>query len=69
MRIYGAAHNGQLPDKLDDIHEVPIPEDPFRGEPFLYHRDGETAILEATDPRFASRLAIRYQIHFDHKEK
>ncbi len=69
IRIYGAAHNAQLPAKLEDITEVPIPEDPWRGEPFLYHREGGTAILESPDPRYASPYGLRYQIHFAQKGK
>ena len=41
IRLYAGAHDGQLPDRLGDITEVPIPLDPFRGEPFLYERTGE----------------------------
>jgi hypothetical protein len=68
IRIYGAAHNGQLPEELNDISEVPIPPDPFRGKPFVYHRQGDTAILESPVPGWSSQ-GLRYQIRFAHKEK
>jgi hypothetical protein len=45
LRIYGAAHDGKLPDRLEDITEVPIPDDPVTGFPFEYRREGEKAIL------------------------
>ena len=45
LRIYAAAHDGQLPEKLSDIHEVPIPVNPYDDKPFTYHRDGNRAML------------------------
>ena len=45
IRIYGAAHDGNLPERLEDVSEVPIPEDPVTGLPFEYVRDGNKAIL------------------------
>lgn len=47
LRIYGANHDGKLPERLEDITEVPIPVDPVTGLPFEYHRDGEIARLQA----------------------
>jgi hypothetical protein len=47
LRLYAAAHDGRLPDKLAEISEVPIPDDPGRGEPFKYSREGEAATLIA----------------------
>jgi hypothetical protein len=45
LRIYAAAHSGHLPEKLSDVTEVPIPDDPGTGQPFEYHTDGDTATL------------------------
>jgi hypothetical protein len=50
IRMYAAGHNGQLPDALADIHEVPIPANPMTGEPFGYRRDGNKAVLDAPVP-------------------
>ena len=36
LRLYGANHDGRLPEKLSDITEVPIPLDPLNGQPFGY---------------------------------
>lgn len=44
-RIYGASHDGNLPERLEDISEVPIPEDPVTGLPFEYACDGNKATL------------------------
>jgi hypothetical protein len=47
LRFYAAKHDGQLPAKLEDITEVPIPVDPYTGKPFEYTRDGDKATLSA----------------------
>ena len=46
IRIYGASHGGKLPDSLEAITEVPIPNDPITGLPFIYLSNGETALLQ-----------------------
>ena len=45
MRLYAAAHDGLWPERLSDIAEVPIPNNPYDGKPFLYQREGNKAIL------------------------
>lgn len=65
IRLYGAAHDGPPPERLADITEVPIPPDPLRGEPFLYRREGDTAILESPLPDDSPQHTLRYQIRFD----
>ena len=47
VRMYAALH-GKLPDALEDIKDVPIPEDPMTGRPFLYEKEGDTANLSFT---------------------
>jgi hypothetical protein len=63
IRMYGAAHDGKLPEKLADITEVPIPSDPLRGEPFIYRLEENTAMLESPYPAEPTQ-ALRYQIEF-----
>ena len=46
IRLYGAAHEGRLPQRLEDITKVPIPVDPFTGKLFEYHINGDFALLE-----------------------
>jgi hypothetical protein len=46
LRIYAAAHEGQLPQSLADLTEVPIPEDPVTCKPFVYRLVDSKAILE-----------------------
>ena len=60
LRIYAAAHDGKLPDQLGDIHEVPVPVNPFDDQPFTYRRDGNHALLGCeSGPR---SLPWRYEI-------
>ena len=50
LRMYAAAHDGRLPDKLDDVTEVPLPDNPGTGRPFEYRREGDTATLVSQVP-------------------
>jgi hypothetical protein len=50
LRMYAAAHDGNLPDKLGDVTEVPIPNDPGTGRPFEYSREGNTGTLVSQVP-------------------
>ncbi len=49
LRIFAAAHDGQLPKQLSDITEVPIPDDPVSGKPFVFRREAEKAFLEGAE--------------------
>jgi hypothetical protein len=63
LRMYAAAHDGKLPDKLADVTEVPIPDDPGTGKAFEYSRAGDTATVVsqiAAEPQAAS--GIRYRV-------
>jgi hypothetical protein len=46
LRIYAAGHGGQLPARLDQVTEVPVPANPVTGKPFVYRLDDKTAMLE-----------------------
>jgi len=46
LRIYAAEHDGALPQSLADIDQVPVPDNPATGKPFVYRLAGQTAILE-----------------------
>jgi hypothetical protein len=50
LRLYAAAHDGKLPEKLTDV-TVPLPPDPFTGKPFVYRVEGATAHLCGVPPR------------------
>jgi len=60
LRLYAAAHD-RLPDRLDEISDVPVPVNPYDCKPFTYRRDGNKAELgcEEAGPRGVPwRLAI-----------
>lgn len=50
LRLHAAAHNGQLPDKLSQVTQVPVPDDPGTGRPFEYQRNGPAATLTGRIP-------------------
>ena len=47
LRIYAAAHGGKLPETLDQLTDVPVPDDPATGEQFIYRAADGAAILHA----------------------
>jgi hypothetical protein len=67
LRMYAAAHEGKLPDKLADVTEAPIPLDPGTGKPFEYSLANDTATLTGptSEPAWtgpASPNGVRYQV-------
>jgi hypothetical protein len=66
LRLYAGAHNGTFPNELSDVTEVPIPNDPIDQKPFIYHRTGSKAALEAEAPNGAkARFALRYLLNVE----
>jgi hypothetical protein len=59
IRLYAAQHEGKLPQKLLDITEVPIPDDPITGKPFLYKLHDGHALLESLIPE---NQVLRWEI-------
>jgi hypothetical protein len=45
MRLYAASHDGQWPEHLTDITEVPLPMNPYDGKPFSYQRHGDKVLV------------------------
>jgi len=64
LRIYGAAHDGHLPETLNDVTEVPVPEDPYTGRPFKYTLRGDAALLEGPEGPKPPGLVLRLEIRF-----
>jgi hypothetical protein len=66
LRMYAAAHDGNLPEKLADV-VVPLPDDPFTGKQFAYHVEATTAQLgggPSGSQEKSSGCNIRYQVTF-----
>jgi hypothetical protein len=65
IRLYAAAHDGQLPQQLNDITAVPIPIDPVTGKDFEYQTQGNTATLTARSPTEGGLPeTLRYELTF-----
>ncbi|MFA5864250.1 MAG: hypothetical protein WC975_06140 [Phycisphaerae bacterium] len=63
VRLFAAAHNNKLPNSLNDITEVPIPNDPMSGKQFVYTVSGSKAILESSPPPgHPAHDGIKYEI-------
>jgi hypothetical protein len=66
LRDYAAAHHARLPETLDKITDVPVPNDPFTGKPFHYELTDGVATLSAEGAavldRDQERACIRYHI-------
>ena len=48
VRLYAAGHDGKLPASLNDVKDVPIPDDPLTGKPFGYRLVGDRAFFSST---------------------
>ncbi len=65
IRLHAAAAGGKLPEKLADVTEVPVPDDPWTGKSFEYHLEGDRATLTGpTPPGVAARAgtSLRYEL-------
>jgi hypothetical protein len=67
LRLHAAAHGGEPPARLADVHEVPVPADPVTGQPFDYRQEGDRAVLSAPPPPGEApdaRNSLRYELTF-----
>ncbi len=63
LRLYAGSHDGKFPDKLSDVTEVTVPDDPVTKKPFSYSRTGSEAVLELQATEGSDgRDAIRYEL-------
>jgi hypothetical protein len=70
LRMHAAAHDGQLPDRLEEVTVVPIPNDPGTGKAFAYKRDGDSAILTSLLPGEPGKSsALRFRVKMRKKGK
>ncbi len=59
IRLFAAEHEGRLPERLDEIKNVPLPINPVTGKPFEYHREHreiDSAVLVADGPADSRRV-------------
>jgi hypothetical protein len=62
VRMYSADHGGKLPERLANVSEVPMPNDPGTHRPFEYAVDGETATLTSRMPGGTPLNGLRYRV-------
>lgn len=62
LRMHAARNDSRWPDSLDDVTCVPVPLNPATDKPFLYHRDGATAVLELPESEGFPGYSRRYEI-------
>jgi hypothetical protein len=63
IRLHAVTHAGRLPDTLAAVTEVPLPDDPATGQPFVYRRDGDTATLTSRVPDHPPQAeGLRYRL-------
>jgi len=63
IRHYAATHEGQLPQVIDDISDIEVPNDLVSGKAFEYRRTASGATLKSAIPEgFKERHAIHYEI-------
>jgi len=61
LRLHAARH-GKLPDSLDDIRDVPVPNDPVTNAPFVYRMQGTSATLIMPRHDLGADLEWEYQL-------
>ncbi len=62
LRLFAADHDGRLPATLSEV-AVPLPVDPYTGQPFRYQLDGQTGHLRGSPPRGEENVAA-YNVHY-----
>ncbi|MHC4426647.1 MAG: hypothetical protein ACYSYV_11200 [Planctomycetota bacterium] len=63
LRLHAGAHNGKFPNKLNDVTEVNIPDDPVTRKQFVYSRSASKAVLETPGAKGATdKYALRYEL-------
>ncbi len=53
VRHYAATHDGQLPERLEQLTETPAPRDPLSGKPFEYGANVKTGRFRVVSPAIA----------------
>jgi hypothetical protein len=63
LRLYADTHDDKFPEKLSDVTEVNIPNDPVTQKPFSYKSTGSEAVLELEATEGSNgRDAVRYEL-------
>ena len=68
LRMYAAEHDGRLPARLEEIDQVPVPDNPATEKHFAYRLDGSTAVLELPPTDGLTSGNCRYEIQISPKK-
>jgi len=63
LRLYAAAHAGKFPASLTECG-VPLPVDPFTGQPFRYELERDTAHVRGSPPRGMEKNPA-FNVHYE----
>lgn len=64
LRGYAARHGGRPPVRLEAVTELPVPADPWTGQPFNYKLSGRVATLEAVKTDLDRRRGLSFELSF-----
>jgi tetratricopeptide (TPR) repeat protein len=63
LRLYAGAHDGKLPDSLNAIKEIAIPDDPVTKKAFVYSSTATEAVLKGPAPKgIDPEEALEYKV-------
>lgn len=70
IRFFAAGHHDQLPERLSEIKEVLIPDDPMTGQSFSYELNGGRALITSpAAPGEPAAQGLRWEIQLAEKGK
>ncbi len=62
IRLYAASHGGKLPESLEQVKEVPVPNDPVTDQSFGYELKGNTAVITSPAIDGQAETALDYRL-------
>ena len=63
LRLYAADHHGQLPQRLAEVNDVELPNNPITGKPFDYElRNGRGVLSSPAPPRGPVETELHWEI-------
>jgi hypothetical protein len=66
VRLFAVAHGGAMPKTLNQITEIPVPDDPSAGKPFEYLCNENSALLTGSTSVLPSSHNTSYRIAIRH---
>lgn len=63
LRHYASTHRGRFPQTLAEL-DLPVPDDPTTGKPFVYRLEQGTAIIESTLKEGGAKEVMQYTLQW-----